>query len=108
VVVNGFFASLTIGMVSARFRDIPQVINSVVQILFFLTPVFWKPESLKGHAYVTEYNPFFHLLEVVRAPLLGGFPAAENYVAALLITLANVGVSIYLFTRFRGRIAYWI
>ena len=108
VVVNGFFASLTIGMLSARFRDIPQVINSVVQILFFLTPVFWKPESLKGHAYVTEYNPFFHLLEVVRAPLLGGFPAAENYVAALLITLVNVGVSIYLFTRFRGRIAYWI
>jgi lipopolysaccharide transport system permease protein len=108
VVMNGTFASLTIGMVSARFRDIPQVINSVVQILFFITPVFWKPDSLRGHAYITDYNPFFHLLQVVRAPLLGEVPTPMNYVAVLLITVANVGLASYLFTRFRGRIAYWI
>lgn len=108
IVVNGIFASLTIGMVSARFRDIPQVINSVVQILFFLTPVFWNPGSLKGHAYITEYNPFFHLLQVTRAPLLGDVPSIQNYLAVCLVTTLNVSVSIYLFSRFRGRIAYWI
>ena len=95
-------------MVSARFRDIPQVINSVVQILFFLTPVFWKPESLKGHAYITEYNPFFHLLQIVRAPLLGELPTAANYMSVLFITILNAALALYLFSRFRGRIAYWI
>ena len=108
IILNGAFASLTIGMVSARFRDIPQVINSVVQILFFLTPVFWKPELLKGHAYITEYNPFFHLLQIVRAPLLGELPTASNYLAVLFITILNAALALYLFSRFRGRIAYWI
>jgi ABC-2 type transport system permease protein/lipopolysaccharide transport system permease protein len=108
VALNGACASLTIGMVSARFRDIPQVINSVVQILFFVTPVMWKPDALKGHAYITEYNPFFHLLQIVRAPLLGQLPTAANYMVVVLVTILNAALALYLFGRFRGRIAYWI
>jgi homopolymeric O-antigen transport system permease protein len=108
VALNGTIASLTIGIVSARFRDIPQVITSVVQILFFLTPIFWKPESLRGHAYVTDLNPFYHLLEIVRAPLLGNFPTAANYFGVLLVTLINAAIAGAFFSRFRSRIAYWI
>ncbi|UQE03672.1 ABC transporter permease [Bradyrhizobium japonicum] len=109
VAVNGTAASLTIGMISARFRDIPQVIASVVQIVFFLTPIFWKADLLKGrHAYVIDFNPFFHLVQVVRAPLLGEYPTAANYFAVLLITLINVGSAAWLFSRFRTRITYWI
>jgi ABC-2 type transport system permease protein/lipopolysaccharide transport system permease protein len=108
VALNGTIASLTIGIVSARFRDIPQLIASIVQILFFLTPIFWKPESLRAYAYVTDFNPFFHLLEIVRAPLLGNFPTTANYFAVLLLTLINVAVASAFFSRYRARIAYWI
>jgi lipopolysaccharide transport system permease protein len=108
VVLNGTIASLTIGIVSARFRDIPQIVASVVQILFFITPIFWKPESLKGHAYVKDFNPFYHLLEIVRAPLLGNIPEAASYWAVLLLTLINVAIAFAFFSRFRARIAYWI
>ncbi len=108
IVLNGTAASLTIGIVSARFRDIPQLIASVVQILFFMTPVFWKPESLRGYAYVTDFNPFFHLLEIVRAPLLGHFPTTANYFAVLLLTLINLVVASVFFSRYRSRIAYWL
>jgi lipopolysaccharide transport system permease protein len=108
VVLNGTIVSLTIGVISARFRDVPQVINSIVQILFFITPVFWKPDSLKGHAYITDFNPLFHLVEIVRSPLLGGVPSVANYVAVLLLTLVNVAIAGAFFTRFRARIAYWV
>ena len=108
VVANGTIASLTIGIVSARFRDIPQIIASLVQILFFITPIFWKPESLKGHAYITEFNPFFHLLEIVRAPLLGAVPPASSYCVVLLVTVANVVIAVLFFKKYRSRIAYWI
>jgi lipopolysaccharide transport system permease protein len=108
VVLNGTIASLTIGIVSARFRDIPQLIASVVQILFFITPIFWKPETLRGHAYVTDFNPFFHLLEIVRAPLLGHLPTTANYLSVLMLTLINVAVGGAFFIRYRSRIAYWI
>jgi ABC-2 type transport system permease protein/lipopolysaccharide transport system permease protein len=108
VVLNGTIVSFSIGIVSARFRDIPQLIASIVQILFFLTPVFWKPESLKGHAYITDFNPFFHLLEIVRAPLLGNMPSTSSYLAVMLLTLINLAIASAFFSRFRARIAYWI
>jgi lipopolysaccharide transport system permease protein len=108
VLANGALATLSIGMVSARFRDVPQIVNSIVQIVFFVTPIMWKPELLQNRSYVVEFNPFFHLIEVVRAPLLGTMPSRNNYFAVLLITLINLAVSGAFFTRFRSRISYWI
>lgn len=108
VVLNGILANLYIGIVSARFRDVPQVIASVVQIVFFVTPIFWKPELLKGRTYLTDFNPFFHLLEIVRAPLLGNIPSLTSYFAVLIITLINFAIAAVFFSRFRSRISYWV
>jgi lipopolysaccharide transport system permease protein len=107
VLVNGALMGLAVGLVSARFRDVPQFVNSIVQILFFVTPIMWKPELLKDHGYL-ELNPFFHLLEIVRAPLLGHLPSLENYLAVALITALNVAFAGVIFTKFRSRIAYWV
>ena len=108
VLFNGALGSLFIGMASARFRDVPQLVNSFVQVVFFVTPIFWKPELLKGRSYITDFNPLFHLIEVVRAPLLGHVPSRETYVAVLLITVVNLAVVSAFFCRFRSRIAYWV
>jgi lipopolysaccharide transport system permease protein len=108
VLLNGAAAALFIGMISARFRDIPQLINSVVQIVFFVTPIMWKPELLRDRAFIADLNPFYHLLEIVRAPLLGSLPSPKTYVAVLLITLINVFIVGIFFARFRSRISYWV
>lgn len=108
VILNGALASLYIGIVSARFRDIPQVITSLVQILFFVTPIFWDPSLLKSRKFITDLNPFYHLIESVRAPLLGQIPPVETYVALVLVTLFNLVVCGAFFARFRWRIAYWV
>lgn len=108
VVINGALASLWIGIVSARFRDIPQVIASLVQIVFFITPIFWKPDLLKTRTYIADLNPAFHLIEIVRQPLLGAMPSEKSYLAVLLITAINLGVTGFFFVRFRSRIAYWV
>jgi ABC-2 type transport system permease protein/lipopolysaccharide transport system permease protein len=108
VVVNGAVATLFIGMVSARFRDVPQLINSMVQIVFFLTPIMWQPALLHNRIYIAEFNPFYHLLEVVRAPLLGHVPAAESYAVVALISVLNVVIVGAFFARFRSRISYWV
>jgi ABC-2 type transport system permease protein/lipopolysaccharide transport system permease protein len=108
VLFNGALANLTIGIISARFRDVPQVVASVIQIVFFITPIFWRPELLQRRAYLADLNPFYHLIEIVRAPLLGQVPATKHYFAVLLITLANLAITSVFFTRFRARIAYWV
>ncbi|ABE63555.1 ABC-2 protein [Nitrobacter hamburgensis X14] len=108
VLLNGAIISLFIGMVSARFRDIPQLIASFVQIVFFVTPIFWMPSLLQGRTFVLDFNPFYHLVEIVRAPLLGLVPSSKSYLAILLITLINTAVTGAFFARFRSRISYWV
>ncbi|WP_084306154.1 ABC transporter permease [Bradyrhizobium sp. ARR65] len=108
VTLNGLFTSLYLGMISARFRDVPQIVASVVQIVFFLTPIMWKPELLGGHSVLMTLNPFYHLVEVVRAPLLGQEPSAINYIAVILVTGANFLLAAAFFVRFRARISYWV
>lgn len=108
VTINFTLLCVLIGMVSARFRDIPQLIASVVQILFFVTPIMWKPELLQQRAYFAYLNPLYQMIELVRAPLLGVAPALHAYVAVLGITLANFIIVATFFARFRSRIAYWV
>jgi ABC-2 type transport system permease protein/lipopolysaccharide transport system permease protein len=108
VTVNCALASLLIGMISARFRDVPQLINSVTQIVFFMTPIMWKPELLQNRTYIATLNPFFQLIEIVRAPLLGSVPSVKAYLAVLIITAINLTLVSLFFARFRSRISYWV
>jgi ABC-2 type transport system permease protein/lipopolysaccharide transport system permease protein len=105
---NGVLACIYVGMASARFRDIPQIIASVIQIIFFLTPIMWKPEQLGANSYVMFLNPFFYFVDIVRGPLLGQEPAAGSYLAVVVITLVNALVATAFFVRFRARISYWV
>jgi lipopolysaccharide transport system permease protein len=108
VTLNGVFVSTYLGVVSARFRDVPQIVSSVTQIALFITPIMWKPELLTSYSALMTFNPFYHLIEVVRAPLLGEVPSLANWAAVVLITLINGVVAALFFARFRARISYWV
>lgn len=106
--INLTLISLLFGMLSARFRDIPQIISSVTQIAFFVTPVMWSPVLLGLNSPIVLLNPFFHLLEIVRAPLLGQVFPFTSYIAVFMITIVSFGISAAFFVRFRNRISYWV
>jgi lipopolysaccharide transport system permease protein len=109
--VDAFAVSLLFGAFCARFRDVPQIIASVMQIAFFLTPIMWYANRLESNtrAYLLiRYNPFFYLLEIVRAPLLGTPLTLYEVTKALIVSAGILIVSALMFARTRGRIAYWI
>lgn len=106
--VDALAVALLLGAFCARFRDIGPIIGSVMMIAFFLTPVIWQPEQLGRHVVLLPFNPFYALLEIVRAPLLGHTPSANTWVAAVLYSAALCGVSWALFVRARGRVAFWV
>jgi lipopolysaccharide transport system permease protein len=99
---------LLLGTFCARFRDIPPIVSSVVQIAFFVSPVMWKPDQLGAGQEFLPLNPFFALLEIVRAPLLGTAASADIWLGAALYSLVLWALAWSLFTRARGRIAFWI
>ena len=42
LLLNGALAGLFLGVICARFRDLPQIVSNIVQIAFFISPVMWK------------------------------------------------------------------
>jgi lipopolysaccharide transport system permease protein len=100
---------LLLGSFCARFRDIPPIVASVMQIAFFMSPIIWKPELVHDPVRsLLPLNPFFSLFEIVRAPLLGEVPGASVWLSALLYTLLICAVAWGLFLRARPRIAFWV
>ncbi len=106
--INAASASLFLGMVCARFRDVGQIVGSVMQLAFFLSPVIWKPELLGERAAWLLFNPFYVVMETMRAPLLGGTASAAVWAAAIGFTAAGTAAAFAFFVRFRGRIAFWV
>jgi homopolymeric O-antigen transport system permease protein len=106
--INALALVLLLGTFCARFRDILPIVSSVMQIAFFVSPIIWNQDQLGSGQWILPFNPFFSLLEIVRAPLLGTLPAATIWLSAALYSIVLWVLAWGLFTRARGRIAFWI
>lgn len=101
-------ASLLLAVISARYRDIPPAIAGLLQLAFFATPIIWETKSLSAYRWVIEFNPFFHLVECVRAPLLeGNVPLLSFAVTACLAIIIGV-VALAAYAGARRRIVFWL
>lgn len=108
VMLNLGWICLATAMASARFRDIPQIVASITQFAMFMTPVFWLPGGrLVNHA-ILLLNPFHHMLEAVRAPLLGQAPSANTYLVLGAMALIGWGVTFTVFSNIRRRIVHYL
>ncbi len=107
--VDSLALAMMLGALCARFRDIPPIVGNVLQMMFFVTPVIWRPEMVgAGREWLLPFNPFYSTLEIVRAPLLGEVPDLATYASALFYALLLVALTWMLFVRVRGRIAFWV
>ena len=109
LMMNAVWISIVLGILCLRFRDVQQLVMSMLQISIFITPIFWPIDQLNGsHRMVfVEMNPLYHAVQLVRAPLLGKSPALASYLVVMVITLLGFALLHIVFGRFRKRIAYW-
>ena len=109
--IDGMALSVMLGVFGARFRDIPPIITSIVQIAFYVTPVIWSPKMVM-HRHIgrvlVEWNPFYAMMEILRGPLLGSPLEPAAWGVALGYSAVLVLLSALTFTRARARIAYWV
>jgi ABC-type polysaccharide/polyol phosphate export permease len=109
IFTNCFFLSLLTALPSTRFRDIGFMVQFVVQIVFFLTPVFWLPSQMSPTRRVlVDYNPLAHELELIRQPLLGHAPTAANWIWSFGLMGILVVVAIIALALYRKRVVFWL
>ena len=110
VMGNLIWTSTLAALVSARFRDVPPMIAAFMTVSFFATPIIWMPESLPDEFkdFILPYNPFYHLMELVRGPLLGYSPALENWLVGIGMLVIGNGIAWWLARRLWWRVVYWL
>jgi ABC-2 type transport system permease protein len=117
IAINGAWVSLLFGIISTRYRDIPPVIVSLSQLLFFMTPIVWTIDTLhkispNGDAswkmLVAELNPLYHYIEILRAPLIGNTQSWHHWVVVGVFTVVGWGLALVAMRNYRARVSYWV
>lgn len=114
--LNACWVVMLFGIASTRFRDIPQVVTSLSSLLFFMTPIVWSVDILyrRFHstntslALVYKLNPFYHFMEIVRAPLLGMQQSWHHWAVAGGFAVVGWSITLVVLRKYRSRVSYWV
>jgi ABC-2 type transport system permease protein len=115
--INAVWVSLLFGVISTRFRDIPPVVNSFINLVFFMTPIVWDASILTkvtggGGAdwrmWIAELNPVYHFVEIVRAPLLGHAIDWHHWAIVGGFTVVGWLLALVILRNYRARVSYWV
>jgi ABC-type polysaccharide/polyol phosphate export permease len=95
--------------VCARYRDVELIVRNLLQLAFFVTPVFWDYRHIiSERKYIVDYNVLFYFLEIVRAPLLGEVPTAQTYIVVLAVTAVGYLMAYLVYRRMRRDLAFYV
>lgn len=108
LLLHGVWTGVILSIACLRFRDILPIVANVLQIAFFFTPIMWMPELLKERAWIAHYNPLYHMIEVVRAPLLGNPIHLESWVWSIGLLIVGFGLAQWIMQSSRNRLTYWL
>jgi ABC-type polysaccharide/polyol phosphate export permease len=107
--INGYWVVTLLAMLCARFRDLDLIVRNLLQLAFFVTPVFWDYHQVaRNRAFIVDYNVLFYFVEIVRAPLLGEVPAVTHYAVVLTTTAIGFALAYLAYRRMRRRLAFFV
>ncbi len=108
VLANLAWIGYLLAILSTRFRDIPQIVQSIVQVAFFISPVVFKPSQLRADHPILILNPFAHMLNVMREPLLGQMPSLNSYFFLMGLLVFGWLLSLAFAGKYSHRVVYWL
>ncbi|MFL6142030.1 MAG: ABC transporter permease [Labedaea sp.] len=115
--INGGWVALFLGVISTRFRDFPQLVSSIIQLMFYMTPIVWPIDQLNaggGRDSVSwalpfvYLNPFYHFVQIIRAPLLGQAVSVWSWVVVVGTTVVGWALALVVMRNYRSRVSYWV
>ncbi|WP_297850869.1 ABC transporter permease [uncultured Corynebacterium sp.] len=115
MIINGVWVTMLFGIIATRFRDVAPLLEALVQLLFYVTPIVWTTKTLREQggevaqrARIAELNPLYHYLEIVRAPLIGEPVATYHWLIVLAGTVIGLFLAMLAMKFWRFRVPYWV
>ncbi|TDR23225.1 ABC-2 type transport system permease protein/lipopolysaccharide transport system permease protein [Marinicella litoralis] len=108
IVLNAFFVNMWLGWLAVRYKDVQPFLGSVVLILFLVTPVLWPLPEKFNDSLLFLLNPFYHLLELIRAPVLNNEIPVLSFLVGIGCLLFNVVICIIFYPRVKNKLVLWL
>jgi lipopolysaccharide transport system permease protein len=110
VIISAFFISYILSLVCLRYRDLHYLIQSLMQLIFFFTPIMWKPDQIESKVtlFVVKPNIIYHYVEIIRSPILGSPPPLLSLGITILFMFFLLFVVNFLYQKYNNRIPYWL
>ena len=115
LILNGVWVTMFFGIVATRYRDVAPLLEAMVQLLFYVTPIVWTTQTLKEQggeiaqrALLAEINPLYHYMEIIRAPMIGQPLAAYHWWIVLACTAVGLILALLAMKQWRFRVSYWV
>ena len=100
---------MMLAMASARYRDVQQGVSSFLQIVMFITPIFWPKEMIGADRMIlVDINPLMYFIEIIRLPLLGESVPGMHYLVTALITILGTIFALLIMSRKLKDIIHWL
>lgn len=108
MILNQIWVTTVIGIFSTRYRDILPIVATMIQLMMFATPIMWMTGTATNLQFAADINPAYHLIEIIRAPLLGTAPQPLSWMVAIGMVIVGWVLAAALFVRTARRIVYWL
>lgn len=109
--LNLLFAAISVAMIGLRFPDLSDVLSSAFMFGFLITPIVWFPhQAVVGsfHWWAMQLNPLYHLIEIIRAPLLGTPMDPNSPFVVVGLTLFGLAAAWLAYRVFAARAPQWL
>ena len=107
--VNGFWIVIILAFICARYRDVGMIVRNLLQLIFFVTPVFWNYQHIASNRhFIIDYNVIFYFIEIIRAPLLLQVPPLRDYLIIASVTMLGYAAAFIVNRRMRPQLAFFV
>jgi ABC-2 type transport system permease protein len=115
LIANGVWVTMLFGIVATRFRDVTPLLDSLVQLLFYMTPIVWMESTLTDRigelgnkAYLAELNPLYHYMAIIRGPMIDQPVEMRSWLIVIALTVIGTLGALVLMRKWRSRVSYWV
>jgi ABC-type polysaccharide/polyol phosphate export permease len=106
----GWALAICMGVINVLFQDSQHLIEVLLQILFYVTPIMYLPDQLpRKLVWIIKLNPLAYMIEMLRQPILySQIPSLTTYSFAMLAVSFAAVAAIFMLMRFERRIIFYL
>lgn len=111
IYLNALWLSVLFSLAGARFPDFNELLGTISMVLFLLTPIVWYPESMPQgslRGLMMRFNPFYHYIEVFRAPIMGKPVETGSWWFLGASTVLGLMLASWAYRRYARYVPLWI